>query len=224
MKITYVYHSCYTVELDRHIFVFDYYKGALPAIPAGKKPVFFVSHAHYDHFQPEIWSYARQNPEALFVIDQGVPNPGLPGIYTVSCNQSYTIEELQVRTFRSTDEGVAFLVQAEGKSLYHAGDLNWWHWEGASDRENEHHRKAFFHELEKLRGKNLDAAFLPLDPRQEGNAWWGAKAFLEAVKAAHVFPMHFGDAVDAMNRYLQNELNAFPTIHPVSHAGQEFCL
>lgn len=30
----------------------------------------------------------------------------------------------------STDEGVAFLVTAEGRTVFHAGDLNWWHWEG----------------------------------------------------------------------------------------------
>ena len=37
---------------------------------------------------------------------------------------------VRIRTLKSTDEGVAFLVEAEGKSIYHAGDLNWWYWEG----------------------------------------------------------------------------------------------
>ena len=30
MKITYLYHSGFAVELDRHVLVFDYYKGKLP--------------------------------------------------------------------------------------------------------------------------------------------------------------------------------------------------
>ena len=35
-----------------------------------------------------------------------------------------------IASLKSTDEGVAFVVWAEGHSIYHAGDLNWWHWEG----------------------------------------------------------------------------------------------
>lgn len=224
MKITYVYHSCYTVELARHFLVFDYYKGELPAFPAGKQPVFFVSHAHYDHYQPRIWEYADCVPSPVYVVDQGVPHPELPGVQVVSCNQSHTIEGIEVRTLRSTDEGVAFLLRIGKTALYHAGDLNWWHWEGASVRENDHHRYAFFHELEKLRGTKLDVAFLPLDPRQEGNAWWGIKAFLEAVAVSHVFPMHFGDETEAMSAYLEKELKPYPMIEKVSHCGQEFVL
>ncbi len=34
----------------------------------------------------------------------------------------------EIRTLRSTDEGVAFVVHYAGKTIYHAGDLNWWHW------------------------------------------------------------------------------------------------
>ena len=39
----------------------------------------------------------------------------------------------EIRTLRSTDEGVAFVVHYAGKTIYHAGDLNWWHWEGEPD-------------------------------------------------------------------------------------------
>ena len=224
MKVMYVYHSCYTVELARHFLVFDYYKGDLPPFPAGKQPVFFVSHAHYDHYQPRIWEYANSTSAPVYVVDQGVPLPELPDIHAVSCNQTYSIEGIQVRTLRSTDEGVAFLLRIGKTTLYHAGDLNWWHWEGASVRENDHHRYAFFHELKKLRGTKLDVAFLPLDPRQEGNAWWGIKAFVEAVHISHVFPMHFGDKTEAMNAYLEKELKPYPMIEKVCRCGQEFFL
>ena len=32
--------------------------------------------------------------------------------------------------FKSTDECVAFLIETEGKWIYHAGDLNNWVWDG----------------------------------------------------------------------------------------------
>ena len=35
MKITYISHSGFAVELENHIFLFDYYKGEIPKWPTG---------------------------------------------------------------------------------------------------------------------------------------------------------------------------------------------
>lgn len=51
--ITYVYHSCYTVESKDLFLVFDYYKGLLN-IPEDKEVIFFASHEHEDHYTSEI--------------------------------------------------------------------------------------------------------------------------------------------------------------------------
>ena len=49
-------------------------------------------------------------------------------------------------------------------------------------------------ELELLRDKDIDVAFVPLDPRQEADFDLGMKYFFEAGGAQHVFPMHmWGD-------------------------------
>ena len=47
------------------------------------------------------------------------------------------IGSVQVETLKSNDEGVAFLVTAEGRTIYHAGDLNWWYWNGEPEDDNE---------------------------------------------------------------------------------------
>lgn len=52
MKITYIHHSCFVVEIEDCIFVFDYYKGKLPEFDKNKRIIFFVSHSHGDHFNP----------------------------------------------------------------------------------------------------------------------------------------------------------------------------
>ena len=36
MKITYIGHSSFSVETEKSIFIFDYFKGELPGIPADK--------------------------------------------------------------------------------------------------------------------------------------------------------------------------------------------
>ena len=55
-----------------------------------------------------------------------------------------------VKAFKSTDEGVAFLIEAEGKVLYHAGDLNNWVWEGEPEEYNFRMSEAFHSELLKI--------------------------------------------------------------------------
>lgn len=40
----------------------------------------------------------------------------------------YADDVLRVHAFGSTDVGISFLVEAEGKKIFHAGDLNNWHW------------------------------------------------------------------------------------------------
>ena len=50
MKITYIGHSGFSVEYDNVVFIFDYYRGKLPAFDRKKKIYVFVSHAHFDHF------------------------------------------------------------------------------------------------------------------------------------------------------------------------------
>ena len=36
---------------------------------------------------------------------------------------------MSIRAIKSTDIGNAYLLRAEGKMVYHGGDLNWWNWE-----------------------------------------------------------------------------------------------
>ena len=65
---------------------------------------------------------------------------------------------MKVHGFKSTDEGVAFLIETEGKRIYHAGDLNNWVWEGEPEADNKRMSQRFHQELEKLRGIHIDVA------------------------------------------------------------------
>mgnify|MGYP000538470716 CR=1 FL=1 len=50
VKITYISHSCFAVELEHSVLVFDYYQGELPLWNPEKTIYVFVSHRHYDQF------------------------------------------------------------------------------------------------------------------------------------------------------------------------------
>ena len=58
MKITYIHHSSFSVELDNTILLFDYFKGNLPSFDKNKKLYVFSSHSHHDHFDESIFLIA----------------------------------------------------------------------------------------------------------------------------------------------------------------------
>ena len=60
MKITYLRHSGFLVELEQVWLLFDYYRGEIPEFPKGKKGYVFVSHRHIDHFNKEIFNFLKK--------------------------------------------------------------------------------------------------------------------------------------------------------------------
>ena len=61
MKITYIHHSSFCVELQNSILLFDYFKGELPKFDKGKKLYVFASHFHEDHFDKCIFEIAKDH-------------------------------------------------------------------------------------------------------------------------------------------------------------------
>ena len=55
MIITYLGHSGFLVETETAYFLFDYIRGTLPEFSEKKKLYVFASHAHKDHWNPEIF-------------------------------------------------------------------------------------------------------------------------------------------------------------------------
>ena len=88
------------------------------------------------------------------------------------------------------DAGVAFLVEVEGKTIFHAGDLHWWHWAEEDAAWNQAMERDFKKECAKLQGKPVDVGFFVLDPRQEGEFWWGFDWWMRTMEVKHAFPMH----------------------------------
>mgnify|MGYP000240738453 CR=1 FL=1 len=115
-------------------------------------------------------------------------------ITTAYHDESYTLDNgTQVSTLLSTDSGVAFIVKTKDSTIYHAGDLNDWYWEGEPDADNRQMTSRYRAEIDKLKGIHFDAAFVPLDPRQEDHYADGMIYFLEKVECEAVFPMHYWD-------------------------------
>ena len=61
MKITYIGHSGFFVEMEDACFLFDYYKGTIPETDGNKKMYVFVSHRHHDHYNEEIFRLQKNS-------------------------------------------------------------------------------------------------------------------------------------------------------------------
>lgn len=206
MKVTYLQHSGFWVELQTANILFDYYKGTLPKFDKKKKLYIFASHRHYDHYKRSIFDLKEKYPNITYILSDDIPRKNY-NLDAVFCgpNMRYETEDIAVSTLRSTDEGVAFLVYCEGKIIYHAGDLNWWYWEEEGRVYNEMTRRNYQYEMSKLRDVPIDVAFVPLDSRQVEGFGKGFRMFLEETTAKYVFPMHSWGDYSVTKRFLAME-------------------
>ena len=199
MRITYLEHSGFFIELEQVCLLFDYWQGDLPEPIAGKGLLAFASHCHHDHFNPEIFAYGSRWDRADFLLGNDIRlsakrkaqlNIREETFHRIGPDQQAVYQDAVIRTLRSTDSGVAFLVEAEGKTIYHAGDLNWWVWEGEPQADNDAMTAAFLAEIEKLKGVPIDLAFLTLDGRQEGDMFRGFDHCMRHLDIRAAIPMH----------------------------------
>jgi L-ascorbate metabolism protein UlaG (beta-lactamase superfamily) len=238
LKITYIYHSCFSIELDNTILVFDYYKGEIPEFDANKNLYIFSSHKHHDHFDLSIFHKFDQYPNVKYIfsndiklnekylLNNGINPKVTERIMNVHANKEYKIDDIKVETLKSTDIGVAFLVEAENKNIYHAGDLNWWHWSGESDEFNHKMESRFKGQMNLIKGRNFDVAFLPVDSRQEDCFWWGFDYFMKTTQTSIAIPMHFWEVYSTLDRLEEiadsNEYRS--KIYRVKGEGQQWVI
>ncbi len=224
MKVIFLHHSSFLVELEHTVLIFDYFAGnrlkefvftgEIPPLDPGKEIYVFASHKHQDHFDMDNLKLAAQYPGIQFIFSNdckmsrnflmkhGYDAEGLADHITyVTHGRKYEKGNIKIRTLKSTDAGVAFCVEAEDRHIYHAGDLNWWYWEGVGDLVNGKMEREFKREMRKIFNEHFDIAFVPLDPRQERDALKGFDYFMKNVDADYVFPMHMWQDYSMIQSY-----------------------
>lgn len=205
MIITHIEHSCFLMELSDRYFLFDYFKGELPELKPEKPMYAFASHKHADHFSMELFYVCQKQIKTVYILSNDIhisenylKKHGLnhnikQDIIAAAPNCEINIDDMEIVTLKSTDQGVAFSIRIKDKHIYHAGDLNWWYWEGESESYNEKMEQHFKSYLQKIEGEHFDIAFLPLDSRQGEQYCLGFDYFMKHTDTKVAFPMHFWD-------------------------------
>lgn len=221
IKIDYLGHSGFFVENESSMLLFDYYYGDLSFLEEklDEKPLFvFSSHAHGDHFNPEIFSIVIKHKKTSYHLSfdiKGKPTvPNNLNIQYLDVDRTYEIEDLGiVKTLQSTDEGVAFLIKTSDETLFYAGDLHWWDWPGEDPEWLAEQESVFKREIGKIKYESIDIAFAVLDSRLEDNYAKGMTHILSELHPRYVLPMHFWDDRSVVERFKErSEIKELDTI------------
>ena len=211
MKVTYIHHSCFLVETKNCYYLFDYERGCLPEMDVTKPIYVLSSHGHPDHYHPEIFSLLKTSGmhSIQAILSDDIEIPTNVNVLQVSPNREYLLGcQQKLTTFQSTDLGVAFLIEDNGQLIYHAGDLNDWVWEGESVSYNEQmtldYQKQIHLLSQRLDQREVDLAFVVLDPRQEKDYDRGLCYFLENIPVKQIYPMHYWGNPEIIRTFLKD--------------------
>ena len=216
MKLTYIFHSGFVLETEHTILVFDYWldpSGVMEDVLRKQKPIYvFSSHFHEDHFTRDIFDWKRQKPDITYILSKDIlkhrrANKDDADVWLAK-GGSWSDEIVNVKALGSTDSGVSWIVEIEGKRIFHAGDLNNWYarflpdvmpgetiYSEEFDEEIDPiaHEKQYLGELKDIRkvADGFDLVMFPIDGRIGNGYTLGGRQFIERFKVGMFVPMHF---------------------------------
>ncbi|MGO3018903.1 MAG: MBL fold metallo-hydrolase [Anaerococcus sp.] len=245
--VTYVYHSCYTVEIGDYFLIFDYFKGKLD-IPDDKKVIFIASHGHSDHYTSEIlkipgmesYTYIlssdigklETDDNIIYIKDNKLGIDQLKSLYNsknvhfLRPDQYKDISfkdktKISLKTFGSTDLGISILLYIDGISIFHSGDLNFWAWPDNDEKTMQDEYNQFMVEIEKIKKNDIDISFFPVDYRLKENYYKGAEIFAKEVKPQIMFPLHSGEHEDISQKFAKEHKTPGTAFRPILGANQK---
>ncbi|ADV43812.1 MBL fold metallo-hydrolase [Bacteroides helcogenes] len=239
MKLDYIYHSGFAIETDGVTVIIDYYKdsseesynkGIVHDRLLERPGVIYVlcSHFHPDHFNREILSWKTARPDLRYVFSKDIlkhRRASAEDATYLNKGDIYEDENIRIEAFGSTDVGISFLIDLQGKRFFHAGDLNNWHWsEESTPQEIRKAEGDFLAEINKLQQatSSIDVTMFPVDSRIGKDYMRGAEQFVERIKTTIFAPMHFSEDYQGGNAFRQFAERKGCRFLTITHRGQRF--
>ena len=149
---------------------------------------------------PEVFELSKTLKKVRYVVSSEIPKSvveeyGIKNCIFVDPGRKLRLEtgkgRVKIRALPTTETGVAFLVITKNETLFHAGDLNLWLWDGMSESEVYNMTKAYKQYTSVLRNYAIDVAFLTLDNRQKQYAFLNIDYFMQHFNIKNCIPMHY---------------------------------
>ena len=221
MKAWYLNHSAVAVQTENHLLLFDLFGQTLrpqpgqglaqgyidPAELRGQDVLIFISHEHEDHFEPKVFELAQQGQRVRYILPAELDAiyEGKSDDVFLESGETKDCGDFRVTAFESTDIGLAYLIEIDGKLIYHAGDLNWWHWADETDAFNQDQERRYQEQMKLLNqaanGKEIDIAFAVADPRMDQeHRFQGLRSLMEQVQVKNLIPIHLWGAFSVLGQ------------------------
>ncbi len=218
VELTYIFHSGFMVETDGCILVFDYWMDPKGIVrqrisSCGDKRIYvFASHFHEDHFNREIFCWrSLAGGDITYILSKDILRHHRAGRdeadVWMAKGATWEDEHIRVVATGSNDSGVSWIVEVDGKRIFHAGDLcNWYarfladgapvgeiHSEEFGRIDPVAEEKHFLGELKDIRKRSdsFDIVMFPVDGRIGNGYTLGARQFIERFQVGLFVPMHF---------------------------------
>ncbi len=213
VSVTYFHHSGFSVGCGDTLMVFDYWRGENQELQGQlllseadfknyKQVLFFVSHEHPDHFDRVIYDFKHLN-YVHYILAADMPSDAEGD--RIAAGEKRTYGDAVITAYESTDLGVSFYIDINGLHIFHAGDLNLWHWrEESTLRQITQAENLFYSAVSALVGKPIDLCMFPLDPRMGGMFEAGANHFIMTCKPRVFIPMHWQGRSEIANDFARH--------------------
>ncbi len=223
--VSFFYHSAFTVSLQKTLLIFSYRQKDVQQLEechylsskdfrGFNNILVFVPSASAVHHDPVIYSWKQSFPITYIMPQEAAKTaPRAANIRVCREGDTFSVGHSEISVFGSTDQGVSYLVSAEGLNVFHAGDLNLWHWrEENTLKEIARAEQAFYEKTAAIPKDTIDICFFPLDPNQGGLYDAGANHFIMSLRPKVFFPMHFGQRAEIANEYARRALSRRTTV------------
>lgn len=216
MDLIYIYHSGYALLFEGFTVIIDFYEDSVSETSGcvheqllsrpGRLYV-LSSHFHADHFNRRVLEWRQVKEDIVYVFSSEIRRRrhiDRDAAVWIRKGETYADDNLSVRAFGSTDAGVSFMIETGGRKIFHAGDLNNWHWMDESGEEEwKGYEKNYLRELECIAGYSpvADLVMFPVDPRLGREYMRGAMQFASRIRTGVFMPMHFGADYAAANAF-----------------------
>ena len=226
MTLTYIFHSGFVLETDSAILVFDCWldpSRVMPSVLKRQKPLYvFSSHFHEDHFTKEIFQWRNLRQDIIYILSKDIYKHRRASKEDADVwlakGSTWRDERIAVWALGSTDSGVSWIVETEGRRIFHAGDLNNWYAKFLPDAvpgqkmysfEMEEvfdpiaHEKQYLGELKDIYkvADSFDVVMFPIDGRIGNGYTLGGRQFIKRFKVGLFVPMHFTTGFESAWRF-----------------------
>ena len=237
MEIIYLHHSGFAILANQLTIIIDFFEdsesescGIVHDKLLNKNGTMYVlsSHFHADHFNRQVLEWKKQKNDIKYIFSHDIYKRRRIEKDTaiwLKKGEEYADNNIKITAFGSTDVGISFMIEAEGRTLFHAGDLNNWHWmDESTEEEWKRDEQKFLNELKIIKEKydKVDIVMFPIDPRLGTEYMRGGKQFIDAIQTSTFIPMHFWNDYASANKFQEYARLRNINSPEINHRGQIF--